>query len=242
MIYAIIAAGQGSRLAGEGITLPKPLVRVSGVPLIERLALIMASRHDCEGLEIIVSEEGGEVRHHLESLKINVPLHVTVKTTPGSMHSLAALAPRLRDKAFCLATVDAVFHPEEFDAYADAFGSGPECDALMAVTTYLDDEKPLYVAVTPEMEITGFFDTPASGSSYVSGGIYILKPSTLSLLDECMSAGLTRMRDFQRSLVAAGMRLRAFQFSRIIDVDHISDIAAAEALTNHKPIQSQWPK
>ena len=30
MTYAIIAAGEGSRLAAEGLNVPKPLVRVAG--------------------------------------------------------------------------------------------------------------------------------------------------------------------------------------------------------------------
>ena len=40
MKFAIIAAGDGSRLADEGITLPKPLVKVRNVPLIDRLIRI----------------------------------------------------------------------------------------------------------------------------------------------------------------------------------------------------------
>ena len=35
MKFAIIAAGEGSRLAQEGISAPKPLVKVFGKPLIE---------------------------------------------------------------------------------------------------------------------------------------------------------------------------------------------------------------
>ncbi len=40
MKFAIIAAGEGSRLAREGVNLPKPLVTVGGEPMIERLARI----------------------------------------------------------------------------------------------------------------------------------------------------------------------------------------------------------
>ena len=40
MKFAIIAAGEGSRLAREGVDLPKPLVTVGGEPMIERLARI----------------------------------------------------------------------------------------------------------------------------------------------------------------------------------------------------------
>ena len=41
MNYAIIAAGEGSRLVQEGVTLPKPLVKLNGVEMIRRLIDIM---------------------------------------------------------------------------------------------------------------------------------------------------------------------------------------------------------
>jgi NDP-sugar pyrophosphorylase family protein len=37
MLYAILAAGEGSRLAQEGCEVPKPLVRIQGETLIGRL-------------------------------------------------------------------------------------------------------------------------------------------------------------------------------------------------------------
>ena len=43
-----------------------------------------------------------------------------------------------------------------------------------------------------------------------------------------MSAGIERMRNFQRSLVANGLRLKAYPFKKIIDIDHAEDITKAE--------------
>ncbi len=40
MNYAILAAGEGSRLAEEGIQQPKPLVKVNGEAMIDRLIRI----------------------------------------------------------------------------------------------------------------------------------------------------------------------------------------------------------
>ena len=40
MNYAIIAAGEGSRLAQEGVAKPKPLVELNGEPMVERLMRI----------------------------------------------------------------------------------------------------------------------------------------------------------------------------------------------------------
>ena len=36
------------------------------------------------------------------------------------------------------------------------------------------------------------------------------------------------MRKFQRALVSEGMRLKAYPFGKVLDVDHVADIAKAE--------------
>ena len=37
------------------------------------------------------------------------------------------------------------------------------------------------------------------------------------------------MRNYQRALIAAGLHLQAYPFSKVLDIDHASDIAKAEA-------------
>ena len=91
MNYAIIAAGEGSRLAQEGVAKPKPLVELSGEPMIDRLISIFL-RCNAESISIIVNEYMTEVREYLESLKLPVPLNLVVKTTPSSMHSFYELS------------------------------------------------------------------------------------------------------------------------------------------------------
>ncbi len=232
MVYAVIAAGQGSRLASEGVCLPKPLVDVGGEPLIGRMVRLMARQPDCERIEIVVNSHSREVEVYLASLAGEFPLHVTVRDTPGSLHTLAALVPMLGDGDACVSTVDAVCLEEEFDSYLEARRlSSRESDAFMAVTRYVDDEKPLYVAADSDGRITGYFDTPSDGADYVSGGMYILSREAREYVDLCIEGGQTRMRDFQRSLVGAGLRVRAYEFIKIIDVDHAADIAVAEQLT-----------
>lgn len=95
--------------------------------------------------------------------------------------------------------------------------------------------KSLYISADREGTVTGYFDTPVEGADYISGGIYALPESALEILDECMAAGKTRMRDFQRALVASGMRLKAWPFGRIIDIDHASDIDKAARLLSLAP-------
>ena len=98
----------------------------------------------------------------------------------------------------------------------------------MAVTDFIDDEKPLYISTDEALNITGFHDEAISGCRYISGGIYCLTPTAVKTLHGCMEKGMSRMRNFQRQLVADGLKLKAYPFSKILDVDHASDIVKAE--------------
>lgn len=228
MNYAIIAAGEGSRLVQEGVKLPKPLVNLCGTPMIKRLIDIMT---DCnpESLSIIVNEQMTEVREYLESLELPVPLHLTVKTTPSSMHSFYEVSRHFKDGKFILTTVDTIFREEDFREYVEAFEADETTDGYMAVTSFIDDEKPLYIDVDADMRITAFRDRPFEGMKYISGGIYGLTAPALKVLENCMETGVSRMRNYQRALVEAGLNLKAYPFPKIIDVDHAGDIATAEA-------------
>ncbi len=234
MKFAIISAGEGSRLAQEGVQLPKPLVQLNGMAMIDRLIHIFA-KNGAEQVVVIINNEVAQTKEHLALLKkvSEVPLEVIVKTTPSSMHSFYELSTYLKDDKFCLTTVDTIFREEEFSRFIEAFKASDK-DGLMAVTDYIDDEKPLYISTDEELNITGFHDARTPDCRYISGGIYCLTPKSIDTLQRCMGNGMSRMRNFQRQLVADGLHLGAYPFSKILDVDHASDIEKAEAFLNGK--------
>lgn len=234
MKFAIISAGEGSRLAQEGVQLPKPLVQLNGMAMIGRLIHIFA-KNGAEQVVVIINNEVAQTKEHLALLKkvSEVPLEVIVKTTPSSMHSFYELSTYLKDDKFCLTTVDTIFREEEFSRFIEAFKASDK-DGLMAVTDYIDDEKPLYISTDEELNITGFHDARTPDCRYISGGIYCLTPKSIDTLQRCMENGMSRMRNFQRQLVADGLHLGAYPFSKILDVDHASDIEKAEAFLNGK--------
>ena len=227
MNYAIIAAGEGSRLAQEGVAKPKPLVELSGEPMIGRLISIFL-RCNAESISIIVNEYMTEVREYLESLKLPIPLNLVVKTTPSSMHSFYELSRVMKPGKFCLTTVDTIFREPDFARYIAAFEADTENDGMMAVTPFIDDEKPLYVETDDQMNIVAFRDAAWDGAKYVSGGIYALNEKSFGVVKECIDNGVSRMRNFQRALVSSGLKLKAYSIDKIIDVDHAEDIATAQ--------------
>lgn len=235
MKYAIIAAGEGSRLASEGIAAPKPLVKVGGECLIDRLIRIFA-KSGADEIYVICNEQATAVAKHIETLEhdgyqgTKLPLRHIVKSTPSSMHSFYELSRLVGEGPVVLTTVDTIFRKEEFAAYVDSFEKAivQGYDCMMGVTDYIDDEKPLYVGTDEDDNITGFFDKYEDGCRYISGGIYGLTAPCIRTLEECMAKGISRMRNFQRALVADGLKLKAYPFSKVLDVDHASDIEKAE--------------
>ena len=153
-------------------------------------------------------------------------VRLVCKTTPSSMHSFYEISRYLRGDKFCLTTVDTIFMEQEFKQYISVFEKS-ETDGLMAVTSYVDDEKPLYVDVDDNMNIVGFCDEN-NGYSYVSGGIYCLTSKAIDTLELCIKQNQSRMRNFQRQLIKDGSRLIAYPFDKIVDVDHVDDISKAE--------------
>lgn len=231
MNYAIIAAGEGSRLVQEGVTLPKPLVKLNGVEMIRRLIDIFL-KNNASSISIIVNEEMTQVQDYLTNLELGIPFNVVIKSTPSSMHSFFELRDFLRDGKFCLTTVDTIFKEDEFSKYIQTFINDSESDGMMAVTDFIDDEKPLYVDVNERMAIKGFLDH-SDNCKYISGGIYGLTPKAIDTLEACLDSGQARMRNFQRQLVADNLQLKAYPFEKIVDVDHAGDIVKAEKFLNN---------
>ena len=259
MKYAIIAAGEGSRLAEEGIAVPKPLVKVAGQCLVDRLIRVFMA-NDAEEIVVVCNDLTPLVDEHLRMIErdgfegMMIPLRHIVRTTPSSMHSFYELSKFLKDSPFVLTTVDTIFRDDEFADYIAAFKASladGSADGMMGVTDYVDDEKPLYVRATaspPALSrregagermgtITGFLDADPDGTCpYISGGIYGLTPKAIDTLNRCMAEGKSRMRNFQRGLIEDGLRLLAFPFSKVLDIDHAKDVEKAEEFLRTRPL------
>ncbi len=232
MNFAIIAAGDGSRLVHEGVSSPKPLVELDGRPMIRRLTDIFTAC-GAESIAVIVNESMTDVTRYVARLagEISVPLRLCVKSTPDSMHSFHEVSSLLPEGKFVLTTVDTIFSAGAMRRLVAAFEADDTADGYMGVTDYIDDEKPLYVGVDATGRIDAYRDEPFAGVRYVSAGVYGLQsPRALEVLRECIAAGKGRMRNYQRALVGAGFDLRAFPMGKVIDVDHASDIAKARQL------------
>jgi NDP-sugar pyrophosphorylase family protein len=230
MHFAIIAAGEGSRLKAESVALPKPLVKINNVPMIDRL-LSIAVKNGAESISCITNEEFDEVQEYLRNKKLAIPFNLIIKSTPSSLHSFFALRPFIENKSFCLTTVDTIFREEEFKNFIYESELHKEYDGNIAITDFIDDEKPLCVEIDKDSRILKFEDS-AVNLKYATGGLYYFSTNIFNEMQEVLGKGMMRLRNFLKILVEKKYNIHAYRFSKMIDVDHYKDIITAEEFLN----------
>ena len=226
MNLAIIGAGESSRLRAEGLKIPKHLIKIKGEHLIERTIRI-ARKNEIQKVYCIINSHEPELQNYLLTNNFGIPLKLIVQDTQSSMHSLFVLSPYLMNESFCLATTDSVFLENEFADFINYSLLHKNVDGTLAVTKFIDDEKPLCVDLDEENTILKFSDSK-EGYSWATGGIYYFSPKIFDKMCFALKTKVSRLRNFLRLLIKNDYKLKAFPFSKIIDVDHIQDIQRAQ--------------
>jgi NDP-sugar pyrophosphorylase family protein len=227
MKAAIIAAGQGERFAHAGVPGPKPLIKVAGLALIDHtLNSVRAS--GLSEVVIIINEQSSAVEQYCRDRVTDLRLTFVRRTTPSSMESLFTLAPHLVGGRFLLLTIDAIVAPVAVRRFTTAATARVGADGVLALNTFVDDEKPLRVTCAADGKIAAIGAT-AAGSPLVTAGLYMFRPTIFAEIDAARAAGFTALRQFLGHLVHRSYRLFGERVPKCVDVDRPHDIAAAEA-------------
>ncbi len=226
MKAGIIAAGLGERLKQGGIDTPKQLVKILGEPLIAR-TIKEAYAAGATEVACIVNDVYPEVSKYLRSQLWPVPLKLIVKTTPSSMESFFELEPYLNDAPFLLLTVDAIFPPGLLLKFVYSARKYHDTDGVLAVTEFVDDEKPLRLLTDSDMRVTEIGAT-VTESKFITAGFYYFNPSVYKEKDEARSKKFTAFRQFLTHLVEKKYKIYAEEVGKTVDVDVPGDIDKAE--------------
>ena len=231
MKAGIIAAGLGERLRAGGYTQPKPLVPVNGTPLIDYVLAAVAASGLTE-VACIVNEESHGIEAHCYQRWPQLRFAFLRRTTPSSMESLFALQPLLNCDRFLLLTVDAIFAPRVLQEFLGAAAACTEADAVLAVTDFVHDEKPLWAKLAPDGRLTAIGATAADGGQ-VTAGFYVFHSRIFTEIAAARSGGLTALRQFLAHLLDHDYRLYGHRVPTSVDVDRPEDIAVAEAFVRN---------
>jgi NDP-sugar pyrophosphorylase family protein len=205
----------------------KPLVKICGEPLISRV-IRAAWSVDVTSIACIINELSPELDEYLRSNPWPVPLDVVKKTTDNSMESLLTLAPMLADEPFVLFTVDSVFTFTTLKKFLARARALPDVRGALALTRFVDDEKPLWVMIDKARRIKAIGEE-ARTSPYVTAGFYYFDPAIFDLAGQAAKKRLKALRQFLGLLLESGYGLCGIPVSKTIDVDYPGDIEKAEA-------------
>jgi NDP-sugar pyrophosphorylase family protein len=221
---AIIAAGEGSRLRRDGLTVHKPMVPVAGTPLVEHAVRNFLAA-GIRSLVIILNEEETDCAGFLRTrFGESASLDILVKTTPSSLASFREVLGRSGPGPTLVSTVDAFCPPEDFVAFVRKAERLPEEALVLGVTPFVDDEKPLWVGLGPEGRVLRV-GGPAGDA--VTAGIYVV-PEGVRRLEPDRELG--RLRDFLGWLAEGRVPVFGVTIEKVVDVDRAADLAEAEAL------------
>jgi NDP-sugar pyrophosphorylase family protein len=218
----IIAAGDGSRLRATGFSMPKPLVPVAGVPLID---WVIGNFHAAgiTSLVVIVNEQARACRDWVQSRFPELDVEVIVKTTRSSLESFLEINRRLAGDRALISTVDAWCRPADFVAFVSAALRRPADTSVLAVTPLVADERPLWVDVDAAGRVRRL---GGPDGTHVTAGLYMLSERARA----ASPPPLGSLREFLAWLHGQGEPLYAETIENVVDVDRQSDVMLAEAL------------
>lgn len=180
-VMVIMAGGLGTRLHPHTENCPKPLLPVSGKPMLEHII----ERAKAEGFSMFVLS----VRHLWQKIedyfkrgeRWNVKIDYLREDSPlGTAGALGLLAPRPEQPL--VVTNGDVLTDIRYGELLD-FHVRNGAAATMAVRSY-EWQHPYGVVQTRGVEIMGFEEKPVY-RSHVNAGVYALQPSAL----DCLQAG-----------------------------------------------------
>ncbi len=227
MKAAIIAAGEGSRMSKSHPGQIKPMIRIAAKPLIDWVVGGLRSA-GCKDIVVLTNSRGDAVAPYLSSAFPDVKFDFVTADTASSFESFRLVSKRLAETAtdggFVVSTVDALIKTDDVARFVRECLSS-DADAGLALTTFIDDEKPLWADTDANGRITAL-GTDAKDKNAVTCGLYYMTRKAAAAIPEAKR--YSRLRDYFRDLVASGAAVVGVTLSKSLDVDRPEDLAAAE--------------
>lgn len=225
MKAAIIAAGEGSRLAKSHANTVKPLISVAGRPLSHWIVDGLRAA-GATSLTVLTNSRGTSVPPSLRAAFPAVKFDFLTADTASSFESFRLVSLRLAqtEEDFLVSTVDALIKPEDVARFVHECRAS-RANAGLALTSHVDDEKPLWADVDGSGRVTAL-GNDAKQRRAVTCGLYYMTRAAAGRFPA--AAAHSRLRDFWKELVASGEGVIGVILSKTLDVDRPEDLEAAE--------------
>lgn len=225
----IMAGGKGTRLYPYTKVLPKPLIPIGDIPIMER---IINKFCDC-GIEhfwATVNYRKNMIKSYFSENSIEYDICYVEEDKPlGTAGSLALIEEKF-DKPFIVTNCDILIHAQYDDIYHYHQQSGNE---LTIVTALKNIVVPYGVIHSSENGAIQSMEEKPKLSYFVNTGMYILNPE---LLDEIPQDTFFHMTDLANKLLSEERKVGMYPISEdsFLDMGEFEEMHRMEAKLNLK--------
>lgn len=216
------AGGRGLRLMPITETLPKPLIPVAGMPMIERMARRFLASGIAE-IDVITGWRGDQIRDHLQGLP-DLPVRFRFHPEPSPLGNFGAMAKfGGLQQTFLFAFADLATEIDLAKLLAVHHAAGADVTLASHQEQY---QVSLGEIVSNGSRVTGYREKPVK-SFTICSGVAAIDPRALAVLDRDVSCGIS---DFLNQAVAAGLHVEHWSHgAAFFDVNDAQKLAAANA-------------
>lgn len=227
----ILAGGKGTRLRPITCELPKPMIPVMNIPLMEHIILLL-KKHDIIDIGVTLMYLPQKIKNHFgDGSKWGVRLTYFMEESPSGTAGSLLLAASYLDDTFVVLSGDCITDMNlneaiEFHRYKKA----------LATIVLTRSDNPLnygIVTTNGSSHITGFLEKPARSdvfSDTVNTGTYVLEPDILKYIESDHPFDFSR--ELFPKLLASGLPLSGYTTNK-----YWSDVGSLESYLNtHKDI------
>ena len=225
----IIAAGEGTRLGIYTKTKPKSLLKILGIPIIERI-ILSAQKAGITDFLIVTGYMGNKISDYLKDGKkygIRIRyIHNEAWKRPNGVSVLKA--KDMLKENFILLMSDHIFHPRKLTKFLNFKLKNNECVLCVDKNTIniLDIEDATKVYVKNEKVIS--IGKNLKRYNAIDTGMFIISPYFFKVLEKSIKNGFCSITDSVREMSKQG-KMKVFESEEFwFDIDSIKDLEHAE--------------
>jgi len=179
-IMVIMAGGMGTRLSPDTQNCPKPLLEVSGKPILEHI-IVRAKADGFTNFIIAIYHLGHMIEDYFgDGNNLGVNIKYLKESYPMGTAGALSLFNTIPEKPFIVTNGD-VITEIKYSNMLD-FHIQNEATATMAISSH-ELKNPFGIVQIEGIEIVGYQEKPTLRSN-INAGVYVLNPTSLNLLSK----------------------------------------------------------
>lgn len=225
----IMAGGKGTRLYPYTKILPKPLIPIGDIPIMERI-IHKFSEYGIRQFYATVNYRKSMIKSYFSEAGGDYELHYVEEEKPlGTAGSLGLISPAF-DRPFLITNCDVLIHADYADIYRYHQESGNE---MTIVTALKNIEVPYGVIHSKENGAVKTIEEKPKLSYFVNTGMYALSPGALKEIPE---GAFFHMTDLAGALLAQNRKIGMYPISEdsFLDMGEFEEMRRMEEKLNLK--------